>query len=148
MDRRISFLFAVIFIITSIVGCNSSQDTGKKQAVPEVPKTQGSIEKQPDKSKLTGKWVRSDGSYTIEIISVSDAGKADAAYYNPNPVNVEKAEWKVDANRLFFRIILRDVNYPGSNYTLEYVPERDMLTGNYFQAVEGTNYDVIFTRVR
>jgi hypothetical protein len=32
---------------------------------------------------------------------------------------------------------LRDVNYPGSTYTLTYDPGTDRLTGTYYQAVAG-----------
>jgi hypothetical protein len=41
---------------------------------------------------------------------------------------------------------LRDVNYPGSKYNLLYDRQKDLLIGNYFQAVNGINYDVAFTR--
>jgi hypothetical protein len=98
-------------------------------------------------NKLSGKWLRSDGGYTIEVFSVRSDGSMDAGYFNPNPIHVEKSEWKVADNKLYMRVILKDVNYPGSTYTLMYNPEKDQLTGNYFQAVEGTNYDVAFQRL-
>jgi len=96
--------------------------------------------------KLKGRWMRSDGDYIIEVFEAGGDGTLKAAYYNPNPINVEKGEWIIDQEKLFMQIILRDVNYPGSAYTLQYVPEDDALAGNYFQAVEGVNYDVVFTR--
>jgi len=97
-------------------------------------------------NKLTGKWIRSDGGYTIEVFSADKDGKLDAGYSNPNPINVDKAEWKISENILYMRVILKDINYPGSTYVLRYNPENETLAGNYFQAVEKTNYDVIFTR--
>jgi hypothetical protein len=42
----------------------------------------------------------------------------------------------------------RDVNYLGSTYTLNFIPSENRMTGNYFQAVEGANFDVEFVRVR
>ena len=45
-------------------------------------------------------------------------------------------------------IELRDENYPGSNYKLNYSVEKDALAGEYFQAVEGTTYNVAFTRAK
>jgi hypothetical protein len=45
-------------------------------------------------------------------------------------------------------IELRDVNYPGSNYKLNYNAEIDALAGEYFQAVEGSTFDVAFTRAK
>jgi hypothetical protein len=100
----------------------------------------------PVKDRLLGRWVRSDGSYEIEIFSASADGKIDAGYFNPNPINVDKAEWAIKEDKLYIRIILKDVNYPGSTYTLLYIPEKESLSGNYFQALEGVNFDVIFTR--
>jgi len=96
--------------------------------------------------KLAGKWMRIDGNYVIEIKSAFDDGRLEAAYFNPGPINVEKAFWEIRNNRLFIEIILRDVNYPGSVYKLEYSGDNDYLTGNYFQAVQQVNYDVTFIR--
>jgi len=98
-------------------------------------------------NKLSGKWLRSDGGYTIEVFSVRADGSMDAGYFNPGPIHVEKSEWKIADNKLYMRVILKDVNYPGSTYTLMYNQEKDQLTGNYFQAVEGVNYDVSFQRI-
>lgn len=99
-----------------------------------------------DPGKLVARWLRSDGGYIIEIFSVTADGKITAGYFNPKPINVEKAEWIVQENRMFVHIILRDVNYPGSQYTLEYSQGNESLTGNYFQAIDGINYDVTFIR--
>jgi hypothetical protein len=41
---------------------------------------------------------------------------------------------------------LRDVNYPGSTYTLIYDPEQDRLNGYYYQAVQKVTFDVVFIR--
>lgn len=97
-------------------------------------------------NKLIGRWLRSDGNYLLEISSVTSEGIVNARYFNPNPINVEKAEWIIKENRLFIRVILRDVNYPGSTYTLEYLPGNDCLAGDYFLAGEQINYNVVFTR--
>lgn len=43
---------------------------------------------------------------------------------------------------------LRDVNYPGSTYTLTYDPANDLLAGLYYQAVERQRFDVMFARQR
>ena len=43
---------------------------------------------------------------------------------------------------------LRDVNYPGSTYTLAYDPAADQLRGVYFQALERQSFDVSFVRAR
>jgi hypothetical protein len=41
---------------------------------------------------------------------------------------------------------MRDVNYPGSKYTLSYLPDKDILAGEYFQAVESLTFYVEFIR--
>ena len=97
--------------------------------------------------RLKGRWQRKDGSYYLQIFSMSADSTLKAGYYNPNPINVESGEWTQREGKLFIRVILRDVNYPGSTYVLEYKPDKDILAGNYFQAVDGITYDVIFTRL-
>jgi len=94
--------------------------------------------------RLLGRWVRSDGGYVIEIRHAYDDGKLDAAYFNPNPINVSRAEWQMKDDKLVVVVELRDVNYPGSLYTLEFRDAEVRLVGTYYQAVEGATYDVEF----
>lgn len=99
-----------------------------------------------DHHQLVGDWERTDGEYTLRIYSASSGGKLDATYFNPGSINVASAEWALKDDHCLIVVVLQDVNYPGSTYTLEYVPEGDQLTGNYYQAVEKVNYEVGFTR--
>lgn len=107
--------------------------------------------RQPDPlrafQKLQGRWQRTDGGYIIDIRSVDAAGKMSAAYYNPRPINVSKAEASLDDGLVKLVLELRDVNYPGSIYTLTYDTAADRLTGSYFQAVEGATFEVSFARM-
>jgi len=102
------------------------------------------------KDQLAGRWARtdSDGAYVIEIKSAAADGKLDASYFNPNPIKVGHAEWQNKNGKLAVVVELRDVNYPGSPYTLNFIPSENRMTGNYYQAVEGTNFDVEFVRAR
>ena len=43
---------------------------------------------------------------------------------------------------------LRDVNYPGSTYTLQYDAASDRLMGTYFQAVAKQTFRIEFARGR
>jgi len=43
---------------------------------------------------------------------------------------------------------LRDVNYPGSTYTLVYQAENDRLYGIYYQAALGQMFEVEFVRAK
>ena len=65
-----------------------------------------------------------------------------------DPIHVARAEASRDAQTVKVFVELRDVNYPGSTYTLVYRPETDQLTGTYFQAALGQNFEVEFVRQR
>jgi len=99
-----------------------------------------------EKNTLIGDWIRTDSQYLIRITSVNEDGTMIAQYFNPNPINVEKANWEQSYGNLKIIVEMRDVNYPGSTYTLNYLPERDMLAGEYYQAVEGLTFYVEFAR--
>ena len=96
--------------------------------------------------RLEGRWLRPDGGYVLEVRSVSPEGKVDAAYLNPRPVRIARAEALREGGVLTLFVELRDVNYPGSTYKLVYDPGRDVLGGLYFQAVQQQTFDVEFVR--
>lgn len=98
--------------------------------------------------RLIGRWLRPDGGYILEIRSAAFDGKLEAGYFNPNPIHVARAEWQTKDGRLIVFVELRDINYPGSTYALEFLEADDRLVGTYYQAVEGVNYDVEFSRQR
>lgn len=96
---------------------------------------------------LPGKWLRPDGGYILEIRSVAPDGRMDAAYLNPRPINVAKAEASQADGSVKVFIELRDVNYPGSTYTLTYDPAKDECRGDYLQAAIRQSFDVTFIRM-
>jgi uncharacterized protein (DUF2147 family) len=98
--------------------------------------------------KLKGRWVRDSGGYVIEVRSIGKGGKVDAAYFNPASIHVGKAEARLQGSQVALVVELRDVNYPGSTYTLAYDPKTDRLVGRYFQAVTGETFEVYFMRLR
>ena len=98
--------------------------------------------------KLQGKWLRPDGGYILEIRSASADGKLDAGYFNPRSINVAKAVALQDGQVVKVFVELRDVNYPGSTYTLVYDAEGDLLKGIYFQALQQQQFEVYFERVK
>jgi hypothetical protein len=95
---------------------------------------------------LVDRWVRSDGGYVIEIRGSLADGNLDAAYFNPDLIHVSRAEWRQRGAHLEVLVELRDVNYPGSTYVLEYLPAEDRLVGLYYQAVERRTFNVEFVR--
>jgi hypothetical protein len=96
--------------------------------------------------KLKGRWVRTDGGYILSVKNLDPGGKMDAAYYNPRPINVSKAQATQEGATLKVFVELRDAGYPGSTYTLIYDPKTDRLSGVYYQAAIGQRFDVIFVR--
>jgi len=102
----------------------------------------------PDPSKLVGRWLRPDGGYVLQLSDPWPNGELKAAYFNPQPINVSRAEWKHQAGYLGAFVELRDVNYPGSTYTLAYHSAQDRLVGIYFQAVMQQKFNVEFERIR
>jgi hypothetical protein len=82
----------------------------------------------------------------LDVRSVTPQGVVDAAYLNPRPIHVAKAEAFREGEALTLFIELRDVNYPGSTYRLVYDPAHDALVGTYFQALQKQSFDVSFER--
>jgi hypothetical protein len=105
-------------------------------------------EKQFDFQTLNGRWLRPDGGYILEIRAVDPSGKIDAAYFNPQPINIAKAEATRDGAVLKVLVELRAPNYPGSTYTLTYDPQQDQLRGTYFQAALQQWFEVNFVRTK
>lgn len=102
----------------------------------------------PDPSKLIGWWLRPDGGYVLELSDPAPDGLLKAAYFNPRPINVSRAEWKLQDGYLSAFVELRDVHYPGSTYTLAHHPATDRLVGIYFQAALRQQFHVVFKRIK
>ncbi len=155
----IIFVF-FIFVFPFISGCNNNQGKSNEYSSSDVSHAQPATTVSERKAEvsvsnvsadslqklLIGKWLRSDGTYIIEIFSIKSDGAMDAGYFNPNPINVGKSGWSIRDGEIVYEIILKDINYPGSKYNLIHDKKNDCLVGNYFQAVQGINYDVLFTR--
>ena len=100
------------------------------------------------KNILAGNWIRTDGGYRIEITELLDDGKMEVGYFNPKPINVAEARWTIQDEMMKINLELRDENYPGSRYNLTHIPGRDILVGDYYQAMEGSTYKVEFKRTK
>jgi hypothetical protein len=105
-------------------------------------------EVQTDVQLLEGRWVRPDGGYILEFWDIKKDGSVSAAYYNPRPINVFSAKWSRGEGKINLFVELRDVNYPGSKYNLQYEPKSDRLKGTYFQAVEKQTFNIEFMRAK
>jgi hypothetical protein len=140
------------FVITCI-SCNLTEETNATDKPAEVVNTNNEQTKPApaapfDKNKIVGIWTRTDAPYNLKITEFSDDGSMKAEYFNPKSIHVAKATWATVNGAINIYVELRDENYPGSNYTLFYLADRDLLAGKYFQAVEGVTYDVGFMRAK
>jgi len=135
-SKNISVALALL-LFTICISLQAAAADAPKAAAPKI-----------EDKRLIGHWLRPYGEYILEINGIEKDGSLKAAYYNPRPINVYRAEFSRKDGALVVYIELRDVNYPGSKYNLKYDPGTDRLVGTYFQAVQGETYDVEFSRSR
>lgn len=100
----------------------------------------------PAMQKLVGRWRRRDADYVLKVDAVDERGEVKVAYLNPNPIQVGKASAHSHGDAAHLTVELRDFNYPGCIYDLNYDPKTGVLRGTYFQAALGETYDVEFVR--
>jgi len=103
---------------------------------------------QTDLQRLEGRWVRPDGGYILELKDIKKDGNLTANYFNPKQIKVFSATWTRKEGKSNLFVELRDVNYPGSKYNLQYEPGPDRLKGTYFQVVEKQTFNIEFVRAR
>ncbi|MDO8540453.1 MAG: hypothetical protein Q7S40_08420 [Opitutaceae bacterium] len=134
--------------LLAAAGCNRAE----KSSSAETPKAGSAVTATAPATpaelyaKLHGRWLRPDGGYVLMISAVDSEGRADAKYFNPNPINVAWARVRTDGPRVRLEVELRDTNYPGCLYKLNYLPETDRLVGTYFQAQMQETHEVAFVR--
>jgi hypothetical protein len=144
-------ILAALFI--GCFSCNQTEESKETDVAAENVKTSTEQAKTTqlataDKNKISGNWVRTDAPYNLKIADLTGDGNMKAEYFNPASIHVAKATWSDENGVIKLYVELRDENYPGSNYTLFYLPDRDLLAGKYFQAVESVTYDVGFMRAK
>jgi len=100
-----------------------------------------------ESKRIEGRWVRPDGGYILQVQDVKEDGSLVAAYFNPRPIHVARAETRCKEGAITLFVELRDVNYPGSTYTMAYDPATDRLKGTYFQAAMQQTFEVEFVRI-
>jgi hypothetical protein len=141
LKREKRKIFAVLLVLfnsaIAIPICPMAAAAEKEQTVQKT-----------DEHILIGRWERPDGGYVLELREIRQDGNMKAAYFNPRSINVARAEWSQQDGKLSVCVELRDVNYPGSKYNLQYDPASDSLKGTYFQAVAGETYEIEFLRIK
>ena len=142
--RKTGWLFIVLVLAILI----AAWFTGPVAETASAGKPEKQSQVQIDFKYLEGRWVRPDGGYILELRNIKKDGSVTAAYYNPRPIKVYRAELSQKEGKISLMVELRDVNYPGSTYDLRYDPANDRLKGTYFQAVERQTFNIEFVRVR
>jgi len=135
-------LWVGVWILAVLTGCGKGdQKTEGKTALKAPVQLTAAFE------KIKGKWMRSDGGYSLEFKGLKPDNELEAAYFNPGPIHVGKA--KISEERGFTKVFveLQDVNYPGSRYTLFFDAEKNRLVGSYFQATQQVTYEVSFEKM-
>src|SRR5512143_2590730 len=140
--------FGAALVCGLLVSCGPSAEPPPPPPAPQTNAAPSAAAVSPELAKLVGRWERPDGGYVLEIKTVDPSGKADVAYYNPNPINVSRAAAWRDKGAAKVVVELRDVGYPGCTYTLEHNPQSDQLFGQYFQAAQQAAYEIVFSRVK
>jgi len=142
MLETFSRLTIIGFFITGLILLAS----GAVSAEPVQTQKQSDV--QTNLQRLEGRWVRPDGGYILELGEIKKDGSLKASYFNPRPINVFSAKWSRKKGKINLFVELRDVNYPGSKYNLQYEPVSDRLKGTYFQAVEKQTFNIEFVRTK
>jgi hypothetical protein len=140
MTRRLVLGGLLCAVVVSGGACSRSEAPAPEAAKPAATATKF--------DKLLGRWARSDGDYMLELRAATAAGQLTAGYFNPSPINVEKAEARAEGGDLKVFVVLRDINYPGCTYQLTLDAQRDVLFGTYFQASQQQSYEIAFTRLK
>ena len=125
---KVSTALLFLFVLAVIYSCSTGH---------------GSVE-----DKLNGTWLRSDGTYKFVISEVKDDGNLIVKYFNPNPINVGRAGWRIQNDELQIFVELQDENYPGSLYQLTYDEKSKILRGTYYQAVSKQTFKVSFNKIK
>jgi len=140
MNHPLTHAFCVSLLI--LFGCGERPE-------PEANTTVASVEKKVELNaeKLLGRWMRTDGEYTLEVKAIKGDSYLAVAYFNPNPIHCEKGTYAMEGGALKIHVLLNDTGYPKCTYDLEYDDEKKILFGAYFQAAAGQTYHVVFEKM-
>ncbi len=126
---------------TETAATGSPKATGAASAAPAAPAAAPA-----EVRKMIGKWLRSDGTYVLELREAEAGGTMRAGYFNPKSINVSRAIWMRGAEGLQIAVELNDVGYPGAMYVLNYDAKEDRLSGKYTQPQMQQTFEVDFVR--
>ena len=141
-------------LLAGSAGCSKSEPSAKSSgtsaaapaAAATAPAAPVDNSAPAEVQKMIGRWLRSDGTYALEIRGADRSGVVQAGYYNPKSINVSRAIWMRGPDGLQVIVELNDVGYPGATYVLSHDTAEDRLVGKYNQPQMGQTFDVDFVR--
>ncbi len=143
--RRLSLIAGLAAL--QLAGCTKPGPAPEvKQAEAPKPAAAAPAEVPAAVKKLLGRWMRSDGGYTLELRKADLSGVLDAGYFNPKSIRVSRAVWMQGGGGLQVAVELNDVGYPGATYLLTHDVQNDRLTGKYTQPSMQQTFDIEFVR--
>ena len=144
---------AGVALIAATSSCQKSEAPAAKAVAPaSAPASSSAAAAKPAATlpepvrKVLGKWLRSDGTYVLELRSADLSGVIDAGYFNPKSIHVSRAIWMQGSSGLQVVVELNDVGYPGATYVLSHDPQADRLVGQYTQPQMQQTFDIDFVR--
>ena len=149
---------AVCFVIAAslVAGCGQRTEAPAPKAAapaaaqaPAAGRAAASIPEQV--RKVTGRWVREDGGYVLEIKGGATGGVLEAGYFNPQQgrsIHVSRAAWYEGGAKLQVLVELNDTGYPGATYILQHDAIADKLVGEYKQPAMQQSFEIEFVRER
>lgn len=146
-------LIASLAVVTKVVRTGREVKTApppdrEQKTSPATPRVAG---EQPvpleTRAKMNGRWLRTDGQYTLTISGTSD-GDLRVTYENPGPINVARADVAQRGSTPSLYVELRDRGYPGNYYELAFDEKSDMFIGKYHHVGVQQVLEVTFARVK
>jgi hypothetical protein len=154
MKKNIILIILPRLLVFLFLGLSmESYQLNTKSALPYKNSTSGYLSfieqpKNKGRNLIKGVWGRTDGPGEINISEVMDNGVLKVTFYNPKLINIEKAVWTNSSDVLRIHILLKEDSYPGSSFSLNYLPEKDLFIGVYFDGLTKESYPVSFKRVK
>lgn len=134
------WIFILFFMIAFQVACT------EQQREKQTEKASDPVVKSGLHAEIVGEWLRPDGNYVLILEKFSPDSTVVARYLNPRPIHISETRWKTQDGYIYFYIKFDDEGYPGSYYSLGYLPEEDKLYGIYYQVMMRQQYEVEFVR--
>ncbi|MBI5693894.1 MAG: hypothetical protein HZC55_27795 [Verrucomicrobia bacterium] len=146
IHRALAGALALVLLGT-VVACRKADSSAPAPAAATAPAAApADAGAPPEVQKMLGRWLRSDGTYELELKGADKSGVVQAAYFNPRSINVSRAIWMRGAEGLQIVVELNDVGYPGATYVLSHDAKDDRLFGKYNQPQMGQTFEVDFVR--